>query len=483
MITLLTILFVNSCKDQLDINRDPDFLTPEQIPLNSEFPGAITGVASSAGSYYALIGGFWSQYFTQSAAANQYKDIDNYSISILDYNGAWNSMYDAILDIRNVKKNAEASGNWNYYLMSTVMEAYAFQVLTDSYGAVPYFEASNDKILSPKFDEPAVIYDALTENLKTALGKNLSTSNQSIIPSKDDLVFGGNMSNWTKFGNTMLLKLYLRQTNSRPAIAQQGIQQLLSSGAQFLTTDASITQYIDEANRSNPLYETDRRQLNVGTNLRASTTLYSYLQDNSDPRFANFYNAGPSQNQGDYDNSANSGAAVVKLSATDPVYFISAAESYFLQAEAAVRYNGGANAQSLYEMGVKAAFAQWGIVDKPTAIPPSTPVSNLLTGVYAFPNTNDADKLKAIITQKWISFFPGKGYEAFFEQKRTKVPAISAVPQTSTSYIPGQFSYSITGTTGGKFPKRIVYPISESQTNTNFPGLKPITEALWYDAN
>lgn len=470
-LSLLASICILSCDDQLDINRDPDSLSPELIPLNSEFAGATTGVATSAGSYYATFGGFWSQYFTQSAAANQYKDIDNYSIGTGDLNGAWSSMYDAILDLRNVKKNAESSKNWNYYLMATVMEAYAFQTLTDTYGAVPFTEAANPQFLAPKFDTPEQIYDQLQNNLKEALAKDLSSSSTAVIPGADDLVFGGNMGEWKKFANTMLLKLYMRQTNARPAVAQTGIQELLNSGAQFLTTNAAITQYKDEANRSNPLFESDRRQLNVGTNLRASTTLYSFLQSNSDQRFSYFYNSGPSQNQGDYDNSSNSNAAVIKLSATDPVYFISKAESYFLQAEAAVRYMGGANAKALYDQGVTAAFAQWGI----------TPGTSL-SGVYAFPS-GDAARLQAIITQKWVSFFPGKGYEAFFEWKRTNIPAISPVSQSSVNYVPGQFVYSVTGTTNGVFPKRLVYPQTESQTNANFPGLKPITEKLWYDAN
>ncbi|MBB4807413.1 hypothetical protein HNP38_002719 [Chryseobacterium defluvii] len=489
LLSSLVLLSIWSCNDQLDINRDPDLLAPEQIPLNSEFTGATTGVATISGSSYALIGGFWAQYFTQSATANQYKDLDDYSLSSTAQiitttgpgsNGAWDSMYDAILDLRNVKKNALAQQNWNYYLMATVMEAYAFQVLTDSFGAVPFTEATNPEFPSPKYDSPEIIYDGLVANLKDALSKDLSSSSTTVIPGADDLVFSPlvyptlnqRMEKWTEFANTMLLKLYLRQTNSRPSVAQTGIQQLLSSGAQFLQADAAITQYIDEANRSNPLYETDRRQLNVGTNLRASTTLYSFLQNNSDPRFAKFYNAGSSQNQGDFENAANAGAAVVKLQATDPVFFISKAESYFLQAEAAVRYNGGANAKTLYENGVNASFAQWGV--SPGA---------LLTGAYAYPNGTLDNNLKAIITQKWISFFPGKGYEGFFEQKRTKIPAISPVPQSNIAYVPGQFSYSVNGTTGGKFPKRIIYPITEIQSNANFPGLKPITDALWYDAN
>ena len=478
------VLGLVSCNDQLDINRDPDSLDPNIIalPLNSQFAGASTGVVTSAGSYYAIVGGFWSQYFTQSAVANQYKFIDDYSLNTSSINGAWSSMYDAILDLRTVKSNAKQAGNWNYYLMATVMEAYAYQTLSDSYGAVPYSQATDPNFLNPKFDSETAVYDGLVANLKDALSKNLALSPVTVVPGKDDLIFNGNMQNWKNFANTMLLKLYLRQTNARASVAQAGIQQLYSSGATFLTVDAAITDYIDEANKSNPLYESDRRQLNVGTNLRASTTLYSYLQDNNDPRFASFYNAGPSQDQGDFENSSNSTAAVIKLTAKDPAFLISASESYFLQSEADMRYNGGASAQHLYEMGVKASFAQWGIVDTPGPLG-STPVANLLTGVYAYPNGTQSQNLSSIITQKWVSLFPGKGYEAYAEHKRTKIPAISTVAQSNASYVSGQFVYSITGTTGGQFPKRIVYPTSEAQTNSNFPGLIPITTKTWYDAN
>lgn len=470
LIVFFGLIALQSCQNELDINKDPDVISPDEISMKTEFPAATTGVVGVFGSYNALIGGFWSQYFTQSAAANQYKTIDNYSIGTNDMTGAWGGMYDALLDIRNIKKKAESVGNWNYYLMATTLEVYASQILVDSYGPIPYTEANNTAILNPVFDSEQVVYDNMVADLQLALSKDLSTSNTDEIPSTDDLVFGGNMTSWTKFANTLLLKLYLRQTEIRPAVAQAGITTLLSSGAQFLTSDAAITQFIDAPDKSNPLYESDRRQLNVGTNLRASTTLYSYLADKADTRFSKFYNSGPSQNQGDYDNAANSGAAVIKLSATDAVYFISKAESYFLQAEAQLRYGSATSAKTLYESGVLAAFSKW-----------SLDGSSFVSGAYAYPNGAFADNLKAIITQKWIENFPGKGMESFFEHNRTGIPAVSAVAQSSPSYVPGTFRYSITGTTGGAFPKRIVYPQTEAQRNSNFPGLVAITQPVWYD--
>lgn len=471
ILLLLSGILMFSCQDQLDINSDPDNLNPSILSLNGEMPAAVTGVATSMGSYYAIVGGIWSQFFTQSAVANQYKIIDDYSLGTNDYNGAWTSMYDALLDARNVKNIALESENWNYYLMASVIEVYGFQLLTDMYGKVPYSQALNPAIINPAYDDESVIYDGLEATLLDALSKDLSTSSTDVVPGSDDLVFGGDMDQWRRFANTLLLKVYLRQVNARPAVASQGIQNLLNSSAEFLTSDAAITQYIDEANKSNPLYETNVRQLNVGTNLRTSTTMYSYLTENSDPRVDSFYTPGPSQNQGDYNNPAGANVGVVILHPTDPVYFISAAESYFLQAEAHLRYGSG-NVEELYNQGVLHAFDQFGL-DGSEYIAAG--------GSYDFPSGGFEDQLEAIIMQKWVSFFPGRGGEAFIEQLRTGIPQISSVPQTSENYVPGQFAYSVNGVTGGQFPKRIVYPQIELQNNSSFPGLVPITTNQWYE--
>lgn len=70
-IILAAALTILSCDTDLDINKSPDLLNPNLIPMSSELPAAITGIAASKGSHYALIGGFWSQFWTQSAVANQ----------------------------------------------------------------------------------------------------------------------------------------------------------------------------------------------------------------------------------------------------------------------------------------------------------------------------------------------------------------------------------------------------------------------------
>jgi hypothetical protein len=473
---ILSLLVIStafvSCNTELDINNDPDLLDPNSAPLSAQLPAGIVGIVGSEGAGMAIFGGFWSQYWTQSNAANQFKDIDNYSAGTADYNFIWNGMYDGLGDIRNVKRRALAEGNWKYYLIATTLEVQASQVLTDMYGSIPYKEANNTTILEPRFNTGEEVYTFMIEDLNDALSRDLSTS-LGTSPANDDLIFGGDMDKWTRFANTLKLKVYMRQTNSsRASIANAGITQMLTDGVAFLTVDAAMTQFSDAINQSNPLYEYVVRRLNVATNLRMSTTLSSFLTNNSDPRKTSYYGAGNALNQGDFNNPVGAGTiAVVTLSATTPVLLMSKEESLFLQAEAMERYNGGTGAQTLYNAAVTANFARY-----------SASAASLLTGAYAYPTAGTFDqKLESIITQKWASSFPGNGFEAFFETNRTGYPKISTVPQSNVGYIPGQLAYAVNGTTAGLFPKRIQYPLSERNANSNAPTLAPITTPVWWD--
>lgn len=470
--TIIAALFLLvSCDETFDINRDPDSL-PSGQANSTILPAGIAGLAGAQGSYYALIGGFWSQFWTQNNTSNQYKDIDAYSIGTNDYQAGYTAMYDALNDIRTVKRQALAEQNWNYYLIATVLEVEGSQVLTDLYDDIPYAEANNVNILLPKFNTGKETYDLMIADLKLALSKDLSVS-VGKAPAADDFIFGGDMDNWTKFGNTLLLKLHMRLTEVNPVLAQSGITTLINSGAEFLDVDAAMTQFEDAADRSNPLYETDRRQLNTTLNLRASKTLYTYLSTNADPRLAKYYGAGNPNNQGDFENTATN-LSLVTLNATTPVYFMSAEESYFLQAEALTRYYAGAGAKAKYDAGVTAAMAKFG---------GSAATFIAAGGKYAFPATGTAAQVEAIITQKWIASFPGNGYESFLEQSRTGYPKVSTVAQTSESYIPGQFAVSVENVTNNAFPKRIVLPNTVKTRNPNAPAIKAITVPVWWDVN
>jgi hypothetical protein len=476
---LMLALMQAGCKKQLNINQDPN--VPATGTPSIVYPVGVMDTAGEVGGNLAIVGGMWSQYFTQAALAQQYVDIESYNLPSTDavVNQSYTNLFTAGLEnYKLVTDQSAASGDWNFNLMGTVMKAYTTEVLVDLYDAIPYSQAlQGGSNLNPKFDSGYSIYTSLLSSIDTALSKDFTASTNTLAGAQD-LVFGGDIPSWIAFANTLKLKMYLRMINAHPDVAQAGIQAMYSAGASFLAVDASVTNFSTNPNNDNPMYETNIRSNNTSANLKASTTFVSWLEANNDPRIVYWFGSTSpaSINQGDYSNinSVYAAAPVFAETQTDPVEFISLPESYFLQAEADLRYFGGSNTQNLYNQGVLAAFSQLGL-DGTSFVAGG--------GVYAFPTAGTMDqKLQAIIVQKWASGAYGcHGIEGFFEQERTGYPIRSAVYSTDPGYIPGQFVISKNSDLGaGAVPKRFVFPYSETSRNTNAPAQVPETTATWW---
>jgi hypothetical protein len=483
---VLVLVTFSGCDKWLDVNDDPN--NPSSASPELVLPVASLSVGVVVGGYYNLLGGFWSQYWTQSSAANQYKYIDSYTINATDFSSQWTELYaGALNDLNYIANESEANEDWSMYLIATVLRAYSFQVLSDLYDEIPFSEASMgaDGNFSPIYESGQTVYDGLITMLDNALSKDYMVNAKSLTT---DYLFGGDMDSWAKFANTLKLKIYMRQTNSRPAIAQAGIEKLYNDGAEFLDMDAGMDIFIDEKYKDNPLYAANNRNLNVATNLRASATFYLYLDEMNDDRFDYYFQNGSAtvpMPQGGF----NIGSTVVDpttetvfaLYPTTPVNFISLAESMFLQAEAVARGWGSGDAAALYNAGVAAAFAQCGL---------STAGDFTGSGdAYEYPAGAMADNLDAIYMQKWISLAGTNGIESFFETNRTGVPKVSSIPawtgsSLNTSYLGGEFTYSLEGVTGaGNFPKRLLVPQSERAANENIPDAlltKTVTDKVWW---
>ncbi len=478
-----TLLAQTGCKKQLNINENPNFPSLDQGNPTLVFPAAVLATAGKTGGDLTIIGGMWSQYFTQSSLANQYTDIDSYNFPNTD--GYVNSSYDILFtnglkNYQYVIDKAKASGDWTLNLMGTVMKAYTTEVLADLYDQIPYSEALLGAAnLKPKFDDGFTIYQSLILSLDSAINQDFTLSTNT-KPGTQDLIFGGDVNSWISFANTLELKMYLRMVNAHTDVATAGIAALYSSNASFLTTDAGVTTFTDAPGLDNPFYEQNHRQLNTSTNIKASTTFVTWLEANNDPRIVYYFGAATpnSINQGDYtDNNATyQTAPVFAQSATDPVHFISLPESYFLQAEADVRFNGGSNAKSLYEQGVMAAFNALGL-DGSSFIAPG--------GAYEWGNEVEdglpLSPVAQIVRQKWASLAYGcHAIEAYFDKNRTGFPQSSAT-YYGAGYVPGQLVIAKNSVLPpGTVPKRFVFPYDETSRNTNAPALVPSTTAVWW---
>jgi hypothetical protein len=494
ILTLITLLIFSGCKkDFLNVNEDPSNTRTATVQM--VLPAAIGSTCYVVGGWYQLLGGFWSQHWTQAIGAPQWRDIDSYNLTTNDFDQRqYGELYSGALnDYKYIRKVALADKNWSYYLIATVMEAYTFQVLADLYDQIPFTDAlqGDDGNFSPHFDLGQNVYDALIVRLDEALThdyktfkSNTNPNATAIEPGADDLIFGGDMDNWEAFANTLKLKIFMRQSYVRPAVASAGIEAMYAANAPFLTTDAKMTQFADQENKRNPIYETGVDRLNG--NISASYTLLNFLQVNSDPRLDAIFDppsAGGSHKalpQGDFYNPDPSLVNIAdlstpKLSGLDAVYLISKPESYFLQAEAIVRGWGAGSAKTEYDNGISASLEKFGIAGADSIYGPG--------GVYEFePGKSMESQIEKIIVQKWIALANSQSLETWIEQGRTHYPELSIAPVTDTAnYVSGRWTVSVNNVTGNKLPKRLLFPESEIKRNPNTPALKPITDKIWWD--
>jgi hypothetical protein len=481
-IAFLTLTVVFGCKKITDINTNPNSPPLTSATPQVLFPSAVGSTAARVGGELNILGGFWSQYYTQYTLANQFRSIDSYNLTDNDLNGNWNELFaGALQDYQLSITQAKAKSLYNFALMSTCMKAYTYEVLVDLYDQVPYSQALQGSAnTQPTYDKGHDVYLGLLKEIDAALAANYNV-NLAGADAATDFLFAGNMTKWAQFANTLELKMYLRMINAYPADAEAGVKKVFANGLGFISVNAGMNNFANTPNKDNPFYEYNIRSLNTTTNIKASTTFLLYLQTYNDPRITPLFGASPvGINQGDYNgsNPAYGGASNPVQTPLDPVWFISAAESYFLQAEAVARYgvSSSLSATELYQDGIKASFEANGLTD--------TQATTYYTqAAIAYPAAGSlAAQIQAIITQKWVSNAQGThALESFFDQERTGYPKDSPVYTTSDSYVVGQWVYSLNGVTTGKlFPKRLIFPESEYTTNKNTPAQVPLTTPVWW---
>ena len=479
---LVFLMSAVSCTKQLDININPSYLGDASVEML--LPSTIAWSASRLGSDLELIGGMWSQHYTQNNNSNQYKTIDSYGLTKADYNAVWSSMWaGALQDCKTGIKKSQATNQWNYYMIFSLVRIFDLHVLNDFYGALPYTEALNTESsnFNPKWDESKSVNNGLLAEIDAVLGKSVEAK---ALPNKimtKDYIFGGDISKWIQFANTLKLKILMRDFT----VNQTKITTLLASPAgTFLDSDAAIGVFKDLINNSNPLFEQDRRALNTPNNITGSKTLIDFLNANNDTRISVFYDKNKARvprynglTQGDFSLQGYviDSVSKAKLAATDPVYLISAAETQFLQAEAYARLGNAANAKSTYDSGVTLAFTRWGMSAAPFIAVGGKYEFNLAT------LTTPELKIEKIITQKWIAACRCQAWDSFFDQNRTGYPRLSAVPASDPAYILGQLTTSINSTLiAGEIPRRLPYPKNSSDYNTNTPLVVPIFTKMWW---
>jgi hypothetical protein len=489
---MLAALSISSCKKFLNVNTNPN--VAQEATVKTLLPAAELYVGTAMGVEMEIAGSFWAQYWTQSPGASQFHVLDQYAPGQDVFSTSWTNLYAGAENFYQLFNVADTLKKKQYMAISLLMRAYTFQVITDGWGDVPFRQAlkgqyADGHIINPKYDSQMVVYAGIITFIDSA-NKLLSTADL-FHPGSDDLIYGGKMLKWIKFSNTLKLKIYLRMSEINPAGARAGIAALYASAPApvFIGVgDDAVIKYGFNSANSNPL-ASDETGLHGTQNLVGSSTAIDSMNSNSDPRINIFYQPTTSGAfsgipQGFYQTAFAPGtfslpSAYVAGDALDPqsskapVNLLTSYESLFLQAEVSAR--GWANPgmdSSLFFEAINASFTYYNdALTAATGVGGGASYLNYITaGGYwvNYPATGTlAQKLSFIITQKWFAMCGNQGFEAWTEWRRTGYPNFLA--------------YSKTTLIGNTFPRRFLYPTTESTTNSSYPGLVPLTAPVWWD--
>lgn len=457
-IVLAAAFMFAGCQDWLDVNTNPNYLATTDYSLL--LPSAELRLADKVGYDIALYGHFWSQYVNQNANTNQYYTVSTFDVTNSTFNSVWSYFYASILPgVREVKEEAVKDPNGLEYLFQAkILEAYSFYMLTSLFDSVAYSEGYLAESFEPHFNSGEEMQDSLISILESVRAMDftaVSASADMHASAATDMIFDHDADAWLQFANTLYLKILMRDFDANKA----KIQTLLAED-NFLIEDACFDHFSDEADKSNPFYESDRRQLNTALNIRACSDILNVL-DESDERIEYYYenSHGASAFGTPYGVTVKPAVSWrLNLEPTTPVYFSTVDEAEFLKAECYARLNDAVNAETAYNAGLKAAFTR--VECDP---------DSLIDNEYKFVAGTVESMVEQIINQKWASNVKALAIESWFDINRTGYPN-RGTTITDFSGVLGS----------GKYPYRFIYSKTSADYNANSPMAVEVYEKMWW---
>lgn len=408
-------------------------------------------------------------------AATTYQDEPQYDFTTRRIpDGLWNLMYRNILaNLAESKRVITNDGQItegekkNKLAQVDVMMVCAYYFLTTTFGDVPYSEALDDENLFPKYDDAATIFADLIKRLQDDVAA-LDPANGGIT-SAQDIIYGGDVAAWKKFGSSLLLRLAMTIADS-DAGKSKSVFEAANDGAFTSISDNAQMSYKPEATNANPLWVDlvqSGRQDMVG-----GKPLIDELKALNDPRLPLYFRPNKDGEQvGGVIGSNNTFTLVSKpseqmIDPSFPQIIMGYSEVEFLRAEAVARgYSIAGTIAEHYDKAIRASIKWWGGTDaQATAYLAQPDVA------YA---TAPGDWKHKIGLQKWIALY-NQPIQGWVEMRRLDVPGTDIVPKP----------------VGAKsdFPERLPYSQGEQVLNpdsykaaSSAIGGDEVSTKLWFD--
>lgn len=443
----------------------------------------------------------YAQYWAQT----QYPDESQYNmVTRRNPDNFWRGAYrDALKDLDEARRITletweellipEAEKD-NRLAIIDACKVYVYQVLVDAFGAIPYTESLNNEILQPAYEEGAVVYDKIIDQLDQAI--SMVDVDAGSWPAVQDPVYGGDTEAWLKFMHSLKLKLGISLADVSPGKAGTVVAEAASAGVFESNADNAAIEYLDAFPNTHPVHE-DLVQSGRDDYV-VSNTVVDIMQDLQDPRLPVYaqgmdfqypLNANKEKKDSTFTEGGNvtlyypeSDSVVFEVTPFtiqvedsinpvqvfvggvygdnntfslashigEPFYqpdqeglILDYPEVEFMLAEAVERgFSVEGTAEEHYDAGITASMEYWGVPDEMIEDYLDNP------GVdYSDPATDWKQKIG---TQAWLALY-NRGFEGWTVWRRLDFTGFNVPPFGNLTY--------------NDIPKRFIFPIEEATLN------------------
>jgi hypothetical protein len=427
------------------------------------------------------------------------------------WNTYWDRIYkDLMAPANQVIKIADEGGYTVFSSWAKLIQIMGVSRLTTYYGPVIYsnYGSSESTI---KYDSESELYAKFFSQLDE-IQATFAANKTYAGMKKFDASYGGDVTKWAKFVNSLRLRLAIRISKVAPALAKAQGEKAIADPAGLILTNAdnmTISLYGGKLYLSVICFEWGDTRMSAGmesilVGLKDSriekffqpATDASVYADHADVPYKGIRNGASLVAKDDHSNFSMINESFKTITKRN---YLAASEVYFDLAEAGLRgWTGAGDAKSNYENGVKLSFADWGAggVDSYLADDTSKPidyndpkatgsVNDFVSRSTVTVKWNEADsnelKLEKIITQKWIAGFYNPN-EPWADFRRTGYPKLPNVYKNDSNADWGVIP-------AGEWIKRMPFVNAERTGNvagiadatTKLGGPDNIATRLWWD--
>lgn len=466
------VIGTSSCSDDAldEIDTNPN--DPQDVSISLLMPQVTVNIPTAV---HGVDLAWYSSVFVRHTAGvhAQLQEADRRS-NLEDptlMNNVWNNIYAGVLPDLNyiIQKGSEGGSEEGSFIsvgIAKVLKAYTLSVATDAWGRVPYAQSGlGVENRTPVFDPQEEIYNQIFELLDEAI---VDLSMGGLNPGDTDLIFGGNVQNWTRTAYSLKARYYNRLSNINPLESAQNALDAAAQGFQSLDDNFTFNKYQATAIGEHPWFQ----ELNDRSHLAVSERFIVTLDSLDDPRLLamvapalepseaaeedTLVGAPNGTLTNDQAGTLFSDVTSAVLNPTSPMPMMTYDELKLIEAEAHLRLGNTDEAFEAYQEGTSAAMKR--------QIDASDVAITSYLANPALPQSAAALTYEEIIKQKWIAFFYFQPFEAYNDWRRTGLPEFIEDHPISAP------------------PLRFPYPLSERDANlANVPDVNIYTNGVWWD--